>query len=113
VSVASVYVPRGELSNAPLPLRIGCKYFVEPAIAGVIFSVLDAVASVRESIRLSFLWRPTLPDPSDDMVLEAAMNGRADLLVTLNRRHFASVPAHFGVNVVSPAEALPHLREAK
>lgn len=39
--------------------------------------LLDAVARVAEPIRLAFLWRPALPDPDDDMVLETAVNGRA------------------------------------
>ena len=37
--------------------------------------LLDAIASVAEPVRLSFLWRPSLRDPDDDMVLEAAVNG--------------------------------------
>src|SRR5712691_5628297 len=33
-------------------------------------TLLDAVAAVAEPVRLAFLWRPTLPDADDDMVLE-------------------------------------------
>ncbi len=73
--------------------------------------ILDAIASVAEPIRLSFLWRLLLPDPQDDMVLETAANGRADVLVTLNRRHFEPAAKTFGVNVVSPAEAIHRLRK--
>ena len=47
-----------------------------------------------------------MADPKDDMVLETAVNGRADLLVTLNRRHFESVRSIFGFKIVSPAEAV-------
>jgi hypothetical protein len=32
--------------------------------------LLDAIALVAEPIRISFLWRPIVPDPSDDLVLE-------------------------------------------
>ena len=39
-----------------------------------------------------FLWRPKLRDPSDEMVLEAAINGSADALVTFNRRDFGDTP---------------------
>jgi hypothetical protein len=39
--------------------------------------VLDALATVLEPVRLSFLWRPLLPNVDDDMVLETAVNGRA------------------------------------
>jgi predicted nucleic acid-binding protein len=71
--------------------------------------VLDALAAVGEAIRLSFLWRPTVPDPADDMVLEAAVNGQADLLITFNRRHFAIAARRFQVVVASPGEALKRM----
>src|ERR1700732_1166945 len=50
--------------------------------------LLDAVAAVAERVELAFLWRPMLPDADDDMVLETAINGRADGIVTFNRRDF-------------------------
>ena len=73
-------------------------------------TVLDALATVLEPVRLSFLWRPMLPDADDDMVLETAVNGRADLLVTFNRRHFEAASATFGIEVESPADAVRRLR---
>ena len=68
--------------------------------------VLDALVAVAEPVRLAFLWRPLLHDPEDEMVLETAVNGRADLLVTFNRRDFATAADQFGIAVVSPGEAL-------
>jgi hypothetical protein len=73
-------------------------------------TVLDALASVLEPLRLSFLWRPMLPDANDDIVLETAVNGRGDLLVTFNRRHFEAASAMFGIDVESSAEAVRRLR---
>ena len=73
-------------------------------------TVLDALATVLEPVRLSFLWRPMVPDAGDDMVLETAVNGRADLLVTFNRRHFEAASATFGIEVGSPADAVRRLR---
>ena len=75
-----------------------------------VMTVLDALATVLEPVRLSFLWRPMVPDADDDMVLETAVNGRADLLVTFNRRHFEAASATFGIDVESPAEAVRRLR---
>jgi predicted nucleic acid-binding protein len=75
-------------------------------------AILDALAVIGEVVRLSFLWRPILVDPRDDMVLETAVNGRANLLVTLNRRHFEPTRT-FGIDVVSPAEALDRMRQLK
>ncbi len=71
--------------------------------------ILDAVASVAEPVRLSFLWRPVLRDPNDDMVLETAINGRADYLVTFNQRDFGMAVKHFSVTVLPPREALIQL----
>lgn len=51
--------------------------------------VLDALAKVLIPVRLRFLWRPRLKDIADEMVLETAVNGRADRLVTFNLRHLA------------------------
>lgn len=74
-------------------------------------AVLDAIATVIEPVRLAFLWRPMLSDVADDMVLETAMNGRADILVTVNRRDFEPRADLFAVRIASPAEALTRLRK--
>jgi putative PIN family toxin of toxin-antitoxin system len=72
--------------------------------------LLDAVAAVAQRVRLAFLWRPLLRDSDDEMVLETAINGGADGIVTFNRRDFT--PAlQFGIAVLSPAEALSQLEE--
>ena len=71
--------------------------------------LLDAVAAVAEPVRLAFLWRPTLPDVDDDMVLEAAVNGRADAIVTFNLRDFAAATKQFGIAIMSSAEAVKRL----
>lgn len=71
--------------------------------------LLDALALVAKSVRLSFLWRPTLRDADDDMVLETAVNGRAESIVTLNIRDFRDVGEKFGCLVLSPGRMLRHL----
>jgi len=70
---------------------------------------LDAVAVVVEPVRISYLWRPALSDPGDDLVLETAVNGRAAVVVTFNRRDFVPVSARFGFDVVAPADAVRRL----
>lgn len=44
--------------------------------------------------------RRLLRNPGDEMVLETAVNGRADLLVTFNVRDFGPVPERFGIAVL-------------
>ena len=63
---------------------------------------LAAFASASGGVDVHFRWRPTLPDPSDEMVLEAAVNGGAVALVTHNPRDFPGVEARFGVQVITP-----------
>ena len=71
---------------------------------------LTAVVALVEPVTTHFLWRPQLRDPSDEMVLEAAVNGRADGLVTFNLRDFGTVPAHFGVEIMLPREAIRRIK---
>jgi putative PIN family toxin of toxin-antitoxin system len=76
-------------------------------------TILDALAAVAEPIPLRFLWRPQLKEPGDEMVLETAVNGRADFLVTFNTRHF-EVAAHvFGIRVATPGEVWREIRGDK
>jgi hypothetical protein len=44
------------------------------------------------------------------MVLEAAVNGRADALVTFNIRHFGAAPSGLGIAVLLPRQALERIR---
>jgi len=71
--------------------------------------LLDAIAAVAEPVHLAFLWRPAVRDPDDDMVLEAAANGRAEAVVTFNVRDFAGVAERFGIRVLTPGEAVQRL----
>ncbi len=64
-----------------------------------------ALASLIEPATVHIGWRPQLRDPSDEMVLEAAINGHADAIVTFNMKDF--VPAkRFGLAVMRPADLL-------
>ena len=78
--------------------------------SGQIGEILDALAVVAIPVRLSFLWRPRLKDPADEMVLETAVNGGADRLVTFNTRHLAEAALDFGIRVLRPNEAWKEVR---
>ena len=75
-------------------------------------TVLDDLAAIARPVRLSFRWRPRLMDPDDDMVLETAINGSADALVTFNLAHFLSGMAGFECSLLRPAAALEHIRSS-
>ena len=80
------------------------------AVTGLSLERVDALlaglASTVEPVAVRYLWRPQLPDPGDEMVLEAAVNGRADALVTYNVRDFARAAERFGLRLARPAEVL-------
>jgi len=65
---------------------------------------------LADPVETHFLWRPQLRDLSDEMVLEAAVNGQAQAIVTFNRRDFGTAPAKFGIEVLLPREALALLK---
>lgn len=67
---------------------------------------VTAVVALAEPVAIHYLWRPKLRDVGDDMVLEAAVNGQADAIVTFNTKDFRSIPAEFGIRLLLPAEAI-------
>jgi putative PIN family toxin of toxin-antitoxin system len=71
---------------------------------------VDAVIAMAEPVETHFLWRPQLRDPADEMVLEAAANGRASAIVTFNSRDFGGVPLQFGIEVLSPLDVLRRIK---
>jgi len=73
--------------------------------------LLDAVVAMAEPVETHFLWRPQLRDPGDEMVLEAAVNGRAQAIVTFNLRDFGSAPKDFGLKVMVPRDVMERIRK--
>ena len=73
-------------------------------------TIIDALAALVEPVETFFLWRPQLRDEKDEMVLEAAINGRAEALVTYNERDFAPAAARFGLRLARPPHILERLR---
>lgn len=71
--------------------------------------ILAALASLLEPVEIHFRWRPQLADPGDEMVLEAAINGRAEAIVTFDRRGFAGMGDRFRVEVLRPADIVRRL----
>lgn len=50
--------------------------------------VFDALLSVSEWTPIYFLWRPNLPDEADNHILELAIAGGAQAIITANIRDF-------------------------
>lgn len=67
---------------------------------------LAELAALIEPVEVHFLWRPQGRDPNDEMVVEAAINGRADALVTYSIGDFETIEQRFKIRVMQPAELL-------
>jgi len=77
-----------------------------------ITDILDLI--YRESHRqlVWFSWRPASPDPGDDLVLDAAIAGGCDFVVSFNERHLRAA-RDFGIEVLTPAALLKLIGEIK
>jgi len=71
---------------------------------------LAEFAALVEPVELHFLWRPQVRDANDEMVLEAAINGRADALVTYNVADFEVAGERFAIPIVRPPELLKKVK---
>jgi len=61
---------------------------------------LDYLCRTAELHEVYFLWRPFLPDPDDDLVLDLAVNAGCSYIVTYNLRHFRGVDT-FGIEAIT------------
>ena len=75
---------------------------------GEIDDVLDYLCSVGSHRQIFYLWRPVLRDPSDDMVLELAVEAGAEYILTHNLRDFAGAE-EFGIEAITPGQFLKRL----
>ena len=71
---------------------------------------LAEFAALIEPVEVHFQWRPQTPDPNDEMVLETAINGRANAVVTYNVADFAAAAKRFKISVLSPADLLKKVK---
>ena len=66
---------------------------------------VDELCALAEPVQIHFAWRPMLHDAADEMVLEAAVNGQANALVTFNLKDFLPAASGLGVEVIAPVTA--------
>jgi putative PIN family toxin of toxin-antitoxin system len=65
---------------------------------------IEYLCSRSRLVQIYFRWRPTLPDPSDDRILEVAVRTRSPV-VTFNTKDFAGAE-RFGIRVIGPKDLL-------
>jgi len=68
------------------------------------------LAKIIEPVEVHFQWRPQLRDADDEMVLEAAINGHADRLITHNVSDFQSVTQQFKIKLQAPGNFLKEIK---
>lgn len=78
--------------------------------AADVLEALDDLARWCEPIVFDYRWRPAARDPDDDMVLETAINGSADVIATFNVADMSAAAARFGIAVEPPSMVLRRIR---
>ena len=70
--------------------------------------VLDYFCVKSEHQKIYFLWRPYLPDPKDDHLLELAIASGTKLIVTHHTKDFKGVE-EFGIKSITPKAILEEI----
>lgn len=70
-----------------------------------IVSILDYFCKISNHREIFYLWRPFLPDPGDDMVLELAVTARCQYIVTFNQRDYKGIE-QFNLKAIPPGQFL-------
>ncbi len=99
ISVPLVFEYESVLKRAKVPAGIS-----EEDISDFI----DFLCYVGYRQDIFFLWRPFLPDPSDDLVLEVAVASDCDAIITYNKRHFRDIKK-FGLRALDSKEFLAEI----
>lgn len=69
--------------------------------------LFEAFLSVCEWVRVYYLWRPNLPDEADNHLIELAIAGGADVIITNNIRDVGLGELNFpGLGIVTPEQFL-------
>lgn len=73
--------------------------------------LLDSFLAVCQWISIYYLWRPNLPDEADNHVVELAIAGNAEVIITANKKDFRNAELKFqGLDILNPAEFLKQRR---
>ena len=73
--------------------------------------LLDMLEAVAEPVVVIVRRRPFSPDANDDMILDVAINGNADAIVSNNTKHFREPAKRFQLDLLRPVELLNEFRK--
>ena len=74
---------------------------------------MDWLIAMAEPVKTHYRWRPQLHDPGNELVLEAAVSGRATHLITFNEKGLEKAEKCFSIAVMRPNEALKGMRNQR
>lgn len=72
-------------------------------------SFLDNICNLSSFQKIYYLWRPFLPDPKDDHILELAVASQVKNITTFNSKDFKGVDT-FGIKIISPKQLLEEIK---
>jgi predicted nucleic acid-binding protein len=88
-----------------LAKRQAAEFWADPS---QVDAILDYICLIGEKPIIAYTWRPALPDPGDDYLLELGVSGGADAVVTHNTTDFRGAN-RFGLAILTPKEFLAKL----
>lgn len=71
--------------------------------------IVDGLCHMADHQQVFFAWRPFLPDPDDDLVLELAVAASSPFVITHNTNDFQGSES-MGVRAITPATTLDIIR---
>lgn len=73
--------------------------------------LLDDFLSICQWVQIYYLWRPNLKDESDNFIIELAIAGNADFIITNNIKDFKNSELLFKeIQIKSPQEIMEYLQ---
>ena len=76
---------------------------------GEIDVFLDNLCNLSSLQTIHYLWRPFLPDPKDDHILELAVASQVKNITTFNAKNFKGIE-QFGIKIISPKKLLEEIK---
>jgi putative PIN family toxin of toxin-antitoxin system len=73
-------------------------------------AIVDALEAIAEPVFVAFRHRPLSPDEDDNLVLDVAINGIADAILTNNIKDFKGPAKQFDIEVMTPVALLNNTR---
>lgn len=70
---------------------------------------LDGICARAAPQKVHYLWRPQLPDPKDDHLVELSLAAGKATIITYNMRHFEKART-FGIRVAKPVDILGEIQ---